>query len=57
MCVSAVSQNSVVDQRRIVEALHVELDLVLRRQREEEEDTEKNDVELKRKPSLLICVV
>lgn len=28
---SAVSQNRVVDQRRVVEALHVELDSVLRR--------------------------
>lgn len=40
MCVSAVSQNGVVDQRRVVEALHVELDSVLRRERER--DTEKN---------------
>lgn len=29
MCVSAVSQNGVVDQRRVVEALHVEFDSVL----------------------------
>lgn len=31
VCVSAVRQNGVVDQRRVVEALHVELYSVLRR--------------------------
>lgn len=29
VCVSAVNQHGVVDQRRVVEALHVELDAIL----------------------------
>lgn len=41
VCVSAVSQNRVVDQRRVVEALHVELGSVLRRGGENRENRER----------------
>lgn len=41
VCVSAVSQNRVVDQRRVVEALYVELGSVLRRSERREVEREK----------------